>query len=226
MGLGGWAAKVFIGVCIFWSMCCEISALVVIRENITVTYKRHLLAVDSLAAIGFGKKMGEFEHDIVVHSGINVASEVENVDTDAANVQFKVRNVETDVGDNDKEDDVYGFNSEDDDWRGEDYQSGNEGGRSSSDSDDVEYMKGDNKRKRKSKVYDTSEYETKFHVENGGNSDWDFCCNEGPTTSQTAGSQSNSTTSQATSQVNTVENSTSIEGGVRGCGGGAQSARV
>ncbi|CAK9136686.1 unnamed protein product [Ilex paraguariensis] len=116
-------------------MCCEILALTVIRENITVTYKRHLLAVNSLAVI------------------------------DDANVQFEVGNVETDVGDNDKEDDVYGFSSEDDDWRGEgddvpdsrnncqyvgpintceewdansdgfsDYQSGNEGGRSSSDS--------------------------------------------------------------------------------------------
>ncbi|CAK9147758.1 unnamed protein product [Ilex paraguariensis] len=152
--------------------------------------------------------MGEFEHDIVVHNGINVASEVENVDTNVANVQFEVGNVKTDVGDNDKEDDVYGFSSEDDDWRDEgddvpdsrndcqyvglintceewdassdgfsDYQSGNEGGRSSSDSDDVEYMNGDNKQKRKSKVYDTSEYETEFHVENGGNSDWDLCAN-------------------------------------------------
>ncbi|CAK9167543.1 unnamed protein product, partial [Ilex paraguariensis] len=154
----------------------------------------------------FWRKMGEFEHDIVVLSGINVESEVGNVETGVANVHFEVGNGEIDVGDNDKEDDVYGFSFEDEDWRGEgddvpdsrndcqyvrpistceewdassdgflDYQSGNEGGRSNSDSDDLENMNGDNKRKKKSKVYDTSEYGTEFHVENGGNSDWDFC---------------------------------------------------
>ncbi|CAK9180716.1 unnamed protein product [Ilex paraguariensis] len=145
------------------------------------------------------------ETDNVETRGINAESDVGNVETDVVNVQFEVGNGETDMGDNDKENDEYDFSYEDKNWRGDDdvpysrndcqyvgpistckewdassdgfsdYQSGNEGGRSSSDSDNVEIMNGDSKRKRKSKVYDTFEYETEFLVENGGNSDWNLC---------------------------------------------------
>ncbi|CAK9165696.1 unnamed protein product [Ilex paraguariensis] len=138
------------------------------------------------------------EVDNVETSGINLEFKVGNVETGVVNVKFEVGNGETDVVDNDKEDGVYGFSFEDEDWRGEgddvpdsrndcqyvgpistceewdansdgfsDYQSGNEGGRSSNDSDDVENMNGDSKQKRKSKVYDTSDYGTEFHIDNG-----------------------------------------------------------
>ncbi|CAK9157829.1 unnamed protein product [Ilex paraguariensis] len=185
------------------------------------------------------------ETDNVETRVINAESDVGNVETDVVNVQFEVGNEETDMGDNDKENDEYGFSYEDKNWRGDDdvpysrndcqyvgpistckewdassdgfsdYQSGNEGGRSSSDSDNVEIMNGDSKRKRKSKVYDTFEYET------------EFLCNEGPTTSQTSlGSQSHSNASHTTSQINIVESTTAMEGGVKGCGRGAQSTGV
>ncbi|CAK9137920.1 unnamed protein product [Ilex paraguariensis] len=56
--------------------------------------------------------------DNMVAGGVNVESEVGNVEICVVNVPFEVGNVETDVGDN-NEDNVYGFSSEDKDWRGE-----------------------------------------------------------------------------------------------------------
>ncbi|CAK9175420.1 unnamed protein product [Ilex paraguariensis] len=159
-----------------------------IRIFVDVGYQStlQLLASNANMDANENREVDNMGADNVETSGINEESEVGNVETCVANFQFEVGNGEIDMGDNDKEDDVYGFSSEDEDWRGKgdgvsDYQSGNEGGRSSSDSDsdDVENMNGDIKRKQKSKVSDTSEYETEFHVENGGNVTGNYvwgCC--------------------------------------------------